>query len=155
MINFSRIEENLFLGSTPTNSVDVGRLKSINISVVLSLQSDLDFRTHRINKKKLETTYQQNNIECQRYPILDFDEQDLARRLTQPVQALDALLTAGKRVYVHCNAGVCRAPATVLTYLCHYRGMSLEAGLKYIREQRPQANPYLSAVQHALNQLAD
>ena len=73
--------------------------------------------------------------------------------LAEPVKVLNELLQSGHRVYVHCNAGVCRAPATVLGYLCHYRGMTIDEGLNYIREQRPQANPYISAVQQALNQL--
>ena len=55
---------------------------------------------------------------------------------------------------MHCNAGICRAPATVLGYLCHFRGLSLEDGLAYIRENRPQANPYTGAVSKALRQLA-
>jgi atypical dual specificity phosphatase len=68
--------------------------------------------------------------------------------------ALNALLAVGHRVYVHCNAGVCRAPATVLGYLCHFREMSMQDGLEYIRSQRPQVHPYISAVEIALEKLS-
>lgn len=153
MINFARLEDNIFIGNAPANSVDVARLKNMRITAVLSLQSDEDFRTHKISPDKLNHAYAYNDIQLHRFPILDFDEVDLGNRLAAPVTALNGLLESGHRVYVHCNAGVCRAPATVLGYLCHYRGMSMLDGLNYIREHRPQANPYVSAVQRALDQL--
>jgi len=155
MINFDRIEAEIFLGSAPQNSVDASRLAQMKISAVLSLQSDHDLRSHRIDWTKLESAYQYNNMTVQRFPIIDFDEDDLGKRLAEPVQALNSLLSVGHRVYVHCNAGICRAPATVLGYLCHYRGMSIKQGLEYIRSNRPQVNPFKSAVEKALKQLAD
>jgi atypical dual specificity phosphatase len=154
MINFNRIEADIFLGSAPANSVDVARLATMKVTAVLSLQSDEDFKTHGINSTKLQSAYDYNRIVLQRFPILDFDEIDLGKRLARPVQSLNNLLSDGHRVYVHCNAGVCRAPATVLGYLCHYRGMSIEQGLEYIRQQRPQANPYLAAVRKSLDDLS-
>lgn len=154
MINFDRIEADIFLGSAPATSVDVARLATMKVTAVLSLQSDEDFKTHGINLKKLQSAYNYNKITLHRFPILDFDEIDLGKRLAEPVHALHGLLTQGHRIYVHCNAGVCRAPATVLGYLCHYRGMSIDQGLDYIRQQRPQANPYLAAVKKSLDDLS-
>ncbi|MFT6406997.1 MAG: protein-tyrosine phosphatase [Arenicella sp.] len=154
MINFDRIEANIFLGSAPQSSIDVARLKQMKITAVLSLQSDADFKSHRIDWKKLQNAYQQNNISVQRFAIVDFDEVDLGNKLAEPVQALNALLAGGHRAYVHCNAGVCRAPATVLAYLCHYRGMSIQGGLEFLRRSRPQVHPYISAVEKSLVKLA-
>jgi len=155
MINFSRLEENIFIGSAPQTTVDADRLKQMKITAVLSLQSDADFKSHRINWKKLQSAYQYNDITVQRFQIIDFDETDLGNKLTDPVQALNSMLSLGHRVYVHCNAGVCRAPATVLGYLCHFRNMGIDEGLSYIRTQRPQAHPYISAVQKALLKLSE
>ena len=154
MINFSRVEADIFIGSAPKIDVDVSRLKQTQISAVLSLQSDNDLNIHRIDWDKLQSIYQYNGINMQRFQINDFDEVDLANKLTSPIKALNDLLNHGHRVYVHCNAGICHAPATVLGYLCHFRGVSLEDGLAYIRENRPQANPYTGAVSKALRQLA-
>lgn len=154
MINFSRIEADIFVGSTPQTSVDVSRLEKMKITAVLSLQSDDDLKLYGIDWKRLQSSYQYSDIAVQRFPIIDFDETDLANKLVHPVQALNDLMVRGCRVYVHCNAGVCRAPATVLGYLCHYRDMSVEQGLDYIRRNRPQANPYIRAVKQAVAQLA-
>lgn len=154
MINFDQIEENIFLGSAPQTSVDATRLKQMKITAVLSLQSDADFKTYRIDWKKLQSAYQYNEITVQRFPIIDFDESDLGNKLAEPVQALNELLMRQHRVYVHCNAGICRAPATVLGYLCHYRNMTIDDGLEYLRQSRPKVHPYIGAVEKALSDLA-
>ena len=153
MINFDRIEENIFIGSAPQSDVDVGRLVQMKVTTVVSLQSDQDLTGFRIDWKKLQSSYQYNNIAIHRFPIIDFDEIDLGNRLAEPIQALNQLLSVGHRVYLHCNAGICRAPATVLGYFCHYRSMSIEEGLKYIRSNRPQVHPYLTSVEQALTNL--
>lgn len=154
MINFNRIETDIFIGSAPQTNVDVTQLTQMKINAVLSLQSDGDLENHRIDWKKLQSIYQYNGFSVQRFQIVDFDAIDLGNKLTSPVKALNSLLSTGHRVYVHCNAGICRAPATVLGYLCHYRDLSIEDGLAYIRENRPQVHPYISAVNTALIQLA-
>jgi len=155
MINFNQIEDSIFIGSAPQNDVDVARLAQMKITAVVSLQSDEDLTAHRIDWQKLQNDYQQNSIDIQRFPINDFDEVDLGNRLPEPIQALGALIGVGHKVYVHCNAGICRAPGTVLGYLCHYRQMSVEQGLSYIRQNRPQANPYKKAVLRALTNLQE
>ena len=154
MINFNRIETNIFIGSAPQTSEDVRRLSQMKVTAVLSLQSDEDFRSHRIDWNDIQSAYQHNDITLQRFQIIDFDETDMGNKLVPPVRKLNDLLTQGHRVFVHCNAGVCRAPGTVLGYLCHYRGMTIKQGLEYIRRERPQANPYVAAVQKALDQLS-
>ncbi len=153
MINFGPVETNLLVGNAPHGRVDVARLKQMQVSAVLSLQSDSDFKTHQIDHKTLLSAYQDNDILIYRIAIIDFDEKDLGDNVAQAAKRLNQLLTTGHRVYVHCNAGVCRAPATVLTYLCFYRHMSIEDGLEYIRRVRPQAHPYISAVKKGLEEL--
>ena len=153
MINFNQIEDSIFIGSAPQNDLDVARLAKMGITAVVSLQSDHDLTAHRIDWEELQRDYQNNNIDIQRFPIIDFDEVDLGNRLPEPIRALASLIDAGHKVYVHCNAGICRAPGTVLGYLCHYRQMTVDQGLGYIRKNRPQANPYKNAVVRALTNL--
>ena len=153
MINFGPVEPKLLIGNAPQGRVDVARLKQIRITAVLSLQSDYDFKTHNIDRKTLLSAYQDNDIQLHRIAIIDFDEKDLGDKVAAAAQTLNQLVCAEHSIYVHCNAGVCRAPATVLTYLCFYRGMTVEEGLEYIRAGRPQANPYLRAVERGLHEL--
>lgn len=155
MINFACIESQIFVGSAPQSIVDLQRLQQMGISSVLSLQTNRDFETHRIDWEKLQNFYQSIGLQVHRFPIKDFDESDMGEKLAEPIKQLNTLLLDGKRVYVHCNAGICRAPATILGYLCNFKGMTLDEGLSYIRDSRPQANPYISAVKSALRKLRD
>lgn len=151
MINFNRIDEDIFVGSTPRNMVDIGRLhKQLKVTAVLSLQTDADFKNYQIDFSQLLQGYEAANIRLERFPITDFDADDMGKKLVEPVQKLAELIGQGYRVYVHCNAGICRAPGTVLGYLHVYRGMPLEEGLAYLREKRPMVNPYMDAVRQAM-----
>jgi len=42
MINFNQIEDSIFIGSAPQNGLDVARLAKMEITAVVSLQSDHD-----------------------------------------------------------------------------------------------------------------
>ena len=155
MINFDRIHENLFVGSAPKHVVDVMRLdKQLNITAILSLQTDRDFKSHKIDITSLTDAYAMSGMQYSRYPITDFDAADMAEKLVAPVKALHELLEHEHRVYVHCNAGICRAPATVLGYLHVYHGMSLEDGLVFLRQKRPIVNPYMDAVATAVQSIS-
>ena len=75
----------------------------------------------------------------------DFDVEDQRRHLVDAVVGLTRLLSAGHRVYVHCTAGINRAPLTVLGYLTFVEGLPYHEALAQIRAGRPQAEPYREA----------
>ena len=45
--------------------------------------------------------------------------------------------TAGTRVYVHCTAGLGRAPAVCIAYLYWWCGMDLDDAYRYLTDIRP------------------
>jgi protein tyrosine phosphatase len=56
------------------------------------------------------------------YPIHDFNEGDLTSKLYDGAKVLnDMINNQGLNVYVHCTAGMGRAPAVVLVYFCLYK----------------------------------
>lgn len=155
MINFDLVEPKVFVGSSPQSDIDVERLAQLKITAVINLQSDDDLKARNINWTDLQTAYQQYGMVVERFPINDFDEADLGNKVAEPIERLDAFLQDGHRVYVHCNSGICRAPAVVLGYLCHYQDMSINAGLQQLHIARPIVSPYRSAVEKALEHLSD
>jgi len=62
--------------------------------------------------------YQDREIKAVHYPIHDFNELDLTEKLYEGAKVLSGLIDEGRNVYVHCTAGMGRAPAIVLVYLC-------------------------------------
>ena len=52
----------------------------------------------------------------------------------------------GLKVYVHCTAGMGRAPAVVLVYLCIFKGMEPEEARVYVKSYRSVSVPNMNAV---------
>lgn len=146
MINLNRIKSDIFIGSYPQNTVDLDRLQSgPKITAVLNLQTDKDFSTLGVNWPTLEKGYQAREMVCQRWPITDFSPEDLEQKIESAAILLDQLVDIGHRVYVHCTAGVGRAPATVIGYLTWHEGMDLDEAYRLVREQRS-CDPYIEAI---------
>ena len=153
MISLSQISAQVIVGSSPKDVSDVRELHEKHaVTSVLSLQTDADLRTRKINIDLLELHYQKRAINFKRFPIDDVNPEDMAQKILKPIQYLIDQVNKDKVVYVHCNAGICRATSTVLGYLHLEQGMTMQQGLEYIRSKRPIANPYISAVTQALEQ---
>ncbi len=153
MMSISQISAQVMVGSSPKDVGDVRELhEKYAINSVLSLQTDADLRVRGINIELLEKQYQSRKIDFARFAIDDIDAQDMADKIIHPIKYLGGAVQQGKKVYVHCNAGICRATSTVLGYLYLYEGLDLAEGLQFIRAKRPIANPYVSAVSEALEQ---
>ncbi len=153
MMSLSQISAQVFVGSSPKDIGDVRELfEKHRITSVVNLQTDADLSVRKINIDLLKKHYQQRNIRFARFAIDDVDPVDMAKKIAHPIQYLIEQVTLGEIVYVHCNAGICRATSTVLGYLYVYEGLDLNEGLRLIRSKRPIANPYIEAVREALEQ---
>jgi len=147
MISFDMISRSLFLGSCPKSVVDVDRIhSSLKISAVLNLQTDEDFPAWDVDFAAVQQRYVEAGIELVRVPILDWDEADLRVRLANAIDVLAELIAAEHRVYVHCTAGVGRAPATVIGYLALHENMSVEQAVAFVEERR-RIKPYVAAIE--------
>ena len=56
----------------------------------------------------------------------DFDPHSLRSILPGAVKAIQAELAHGRKVYVHCTAGLGRAPAACIAYMYWFRDFQLE-----------------------------
>ncbi len=141
MINFSRILDNLIVGSCPATALDARRLAQAGITAVMNLQSDADFHRLGIDWMALENHYHELGLAVYRIPMIDFDEADIAALLPQAAESLDRALGMGHRVYLHCTAGRERSPTTAVAWLTWYGGYELDDALALVRKARP-VNPY-------------
>ena len=148
-LDFDRILPELYIGSCPLNAEDVDRLhRDAGITAILNLQTEDDFAFWEIDWPRLEAHCRELGIEVLRVPVRDFDVDDLAQNLPAAVQALDELLRQGHTVYVHCSAGINRAPSTVVAYLHWIRGLELDDAVRRVKTCR-QCEPYLEAIVRA------
>jgi hypothetical protein len=123
-------------------TVDLDRIGAeAGVSAVLSVQHDdclvywgIDYREMRTHGEKL-------GLCMARSPMRDFDIPDQRRHLALAVRALADLQSNGHRTYVHCTAGLGRAPLTVLSYLVWVEGLLSDEAIGLIHRGRPGAVP--------------
>ena len=92
-----------------------------------------------------------------RVPARDFDPHSLRRALPAAAGALEldrrAAGPAGGRVYIHCTAGLGRAPATCIAHAMWFRGMDLERAYAALTAVRP-CGPNREAIRGSTYDLA-
>jgi hypothetical protein len=148
-MDFDQILPYLHLGSCPMNVGDVDCLiRQLRITAVLNLQTEEDFVYLDIDWEAMVGYYDELGIELRRVPIIDFNTDDLRRNLRRAVQVLDELIKGGHATYIHCTAGVNRAPTTVIAYLHWVEKRSLEDALNHVGRCHP-CDPSILAIASA------
>jgi atypical dual specificity phosphatase len=145
-LNWGRVRDDLVVGSCPMTVDDIDTLRAgTGATALLSVQHDecraafgIDLDEHRQHAHAVGLAYA--NV-----PMRDFDLDDQRRCLAGAVRSLAALLGAGHRVYVHCTAGINRAPLTVLGHLTFVEALAPDHAFGILRAGRPQAEPYWEA----------
>ncbi len=145
-LNWSEVRHDIVVGSCPTRPSDVDRIADeAGVDALLSLQTDDCRRALCIDGSALGLHATQRGLVAANVAIRDFDPAEQRRRLPEAVRTLDALLSKGHRTYVHCTAGINRAPLVVLAYLTFVEGMAPDAAMRLIHKARPEACPYWDA----------
>jgi protein-tyrosine phosphatase len=95
--------------------------------------------------------YSENGIIPCHFPIHDFNETDLKEKLFRGATILNKMINEeGLKVYVHCTAGMGRAPAIVLTYLCLFKGMDPDESNLFVKSYRTVSVPNMRAVKEVV-----
>lgn len=143
-LNWDRINDNIIVGSCPRSPSDVDRLvDEAGIDAIICLQSELCHEALQIEWKPIRERAIARGATITRVAVRDFDHGDQALMLPEAVRTLHLLLSMGKKVYVHCTAGINRATLTVVGYLTFVEGMDLDSAVEMVKTRRPQAHPYI------------
>jgi predicted protein tyrosine phosphatase len=112
----------IWLGQYPQTEKDCDLLQAAGITGVFNVQTDIDISHRGVNWPKMLELYAERGITPNHFPIHDFNEGDLVSKLFEAAKEInDMINNKGLNVYVHCTAGMGRAPASVLVYLCLYK----------------------------------
>jgi atypical dual specificity phosphatase len=145
-LNWSEIRGDLVIGSCPMNTKDIDKIrKKTGATSLLSVQTNecrgafgIDYQAHQQHAKR-------SGVALLNAPMRDFDPPDQRRRLPAAIACLHNLLKAEHKVYVHCTAGINRAPLTVLGYLTFVEAMPVDSAFGLIQRGRGEAEPYWEA----------
>jgi protein-tyrosine phosphatase len=142
----SEITEHLLVGEYPRLS-DIEWLKDEHrVTAIHSLQDDEDLRINALDAAALREVCARHGVRLVRTPIQDGSSDDMAERLAAALGALAELLGARARVYLHCNAGLNRAPTLAIAYLRAHGGMSLNEAMAHVKRRRA-CGPFMTVLE--------
>jgi protein-tyrosine phosphatase len=133
------------VGEYPTPEDAPWLRDTCRVQRVVSLQDDLDLERKGIHLRELLAAYGRVDIALERHPVADGDAAALCAVLGRVLHGLHRALVAGERVYLHCNAGLNRAPTVAVAYLHRHHGLSLDDACAAVKAARP-CVPYLRAL---------
>ncbi|KAH9768646.1 phosphoglucan phosphatase DSP4 [Citrus sinensis] len=149
-MNYNFIRPDLIVGSCLQTPEDVDKLRQIGVKTIFCLQQDPDleyFGVDIIAIQEYAKTY--DDIQHIRAEIRDFDAFDLRMQLPAVISKLyKAINRNGGVTYVHCTAGLGRAPAVALAYMFWVLGYKLNEAHQLLLSKRP-CFPKLDAIKSA------
>ncbi|KAA8494343.1 Phosphoglucan phosphatase LSF2, chloroplastic [Porphyridium purpureum] len=151
-MQFDYVPDNLFIGPYPQSREDIAQLKEAGVTAVINTQTDEDFRHRQIEWSKLVAWYQELGVLIVRVPIQDFNRESLRQHLHDAATKMRELIDAGHQVFVHCTAGMGRAPAVAVAYLCFQRGWQLQHAVDHVKYHRTVAAPNVPLIQEMIDQ---
>lgn len=155
-LNWDEVRTDLVIGSCPMSVADIDSIcAGTGASALLSLQSDECRGAFGIDYTLHARYGGERGVRMVNTPMLDFDPPDQRRNLPAAVRALAALLTDGHKVYVHCTAGINRAPLAVMSYLAFVELVAAEEAIAFIRRARAAADPSWEAHQGCRDDLIE
>ncbi len=141
-LNWGEITPRIVIGTCPRTPADLQRIRDgAGVSAVLSLQHDECHAYWSIDYDQMGSAGAEMGLAMDRCPIRDFDIPDMRRKLPKAIGGLARLVAQGHRTYVHCTAGLGRAPLTVLGYLTLVEQQDPETAIHLILKGRPGAVP--------------
>ena len=115
----------------------------------------IDIAHRGVDWARMVDWYSKRGIEATHFQIHDFNSEHLTERLKDAAIELNHLINVkGKKVFVHCTAGMGRAPASVISYLIAFKKVScwqnLVAVAAWVKKYRKVSTPNLGAIGAAL-----
>ncbi|MGH7913804.1 MAG: dual specificity protein phosphatase family protein [Candidatus Binataceae bacterium] len=142
----TEISSNLLIGEFPRPD-DIAWLKSkFDVTAIHNLQDDEDLALNGLVERELAEACRESGIKFVRTQIQDGSADAMAERLGDTLDVLDSLISSGERVYLHCNAGLNRAPTLAIAYLRAHDGMSLDEACAYVKGLRT-CGPFMTILE--------
>ncbi|CAN6487154.1 unnamed protein product [Victoria cruziana] len=149
-MNYNFICPDVIIGSCLQSPADVDKLRNVGVKTIFCLQQDSDLEYFGVDINAIQQYSEElNGLNHYRAEIRDFDAFDLRMRLPAVVSKLSKIVDVnGGVTYIHCTAGLGRAPAVALAYMYWVLGYQLDDAYELLQSKRP-CFPKLDAIRSA------
>lgn len=149
-MSYNFIRPDLIVGSCLQTPLDVDKLIGIGVKTIFCLQQNSDLEYFGVDIQAIgEHAKKCDGIEHIRAEIRDFDGFDLRMRLPAVVSRLHKAINCnGGITYIHCTAGLGRAPSVALAYMYWVLGYKLSEAHNFLQSKRA-CCPKLEAIRNA------
>ncbi|CAN8290258.1 unnamed protein product [Cochlearia groenlandica] len=131
-MRYSKITEQIHVGSCIQTEGDVENLSGAGITAILNFQGGTEAQNWGIDSQKINDACQKTEILMINYPIKDADSFDMRKKLPLCVGLLLRLLKKNHRVFITCTTGYDRSSACVIAYLHWMTDTSLHAAYSFV-----------------------
>jgi hypothetical protein len=134
----AEIVPELWLGPMPNSVEFAGALHDeCGVTAVVSFQTRIDLLTLGFSWERMVSLLEGGGIStAERVPITDFDETSLALLLPDAIDAIQRHHEAGHVTYIHCTAGINRAPTVAIAYLIAQHQLGLDDAWDQVHAKR-------------------
>jgi protein-tyrosine phosphatase len=144
--DWSEIVPNLLVGACPRPRDLIWLHRRCAVTAIVSVQDDVDLASKGLDAQELARACRDCQVAYHRLPVTDGDAPGLVRQIEPVVSLLHSLIGRGERVYLHCNAGMNRAPTLAIAYLHARCGFGLADAREHVKRQR-HCVPYMRVLE--------
>lgn len=131
----SKVTSNIFIGNKYAILEKEDVFKENNIDVVISALTEEEYEDDMIGPEDFE------NLEWHRFDIDDCQFFDIYSYLFEVHFIIQEAVRDGKRIFIHCAAGVSRSATLLLAYFMLEKGMQCDDAVEYLKKYRPEIDP--------------
>jgi protein-tyrosine phosphatase len=130
--NASEIESNLWLGGK--YAITSSKPFRDSFDVILTALTEAEVRENKIRDHV-------GNHEWYWFPLDDSADEDISQHFFKSHDVIETALKQGKRVYVHCAAGISRSSTLVLAHYMLQNGWTRRQAMEFVAKRRPCIQP--------------
>ncbi|EAS07016.1 dual specificity phosphatase domain protein (macronuclear) [Tetrahymena thermophila SB210] len=154
-LSFDNITENLSIGSFINSANDISSLHKLGVTAIVNLQTKRDMERKYVNAQEIRKICKSKGILFINTPIRDNDPVDYVQRAPEVLDIIEDLYKANHHIYIHCTAGIGRAPQTAILHLVLHRNYKINEASELIFSKRPVSSPNKEAIISVLKMLSE
>jgi atypical dual specificity phosphatase len=131
------IVDGVWVGREPRSPEEFALLRALGVTDVLTLIPEEEALDGGIHPQVAFRAAMANGMALHRVGIRDFDHRSMVAGLPRAIATLADLAGRGRRVYVHCAAGMNRSPTVVAAWLARRDGLTAMEAAARVRSLHP------------------